>query len=181
MRINKLRIVPLNRVPPHDLIGPSDPISNLRPQFYAPLFPELHQTSIPSPTLHPYSLAEFPLLHKHTDPTQNLLQEYQQLLHRQDIEYRLQRYRLDNFNQTFWSNTNTSFLLAREEYLRSHPSPQDLEIDLSPFYAQHLKQTKFLYQQYNSQLWGLTAKSLWPAFKAALRPYRWAYKKWRLS
>ena len=168
-------------IPTQDLIGPPDPLSNLRPVFYAPLFPSLHQTSTSPTGIHPYSLAEFPI-RSSTKLSEEAaeLQKFKRRLHSEDLEWRSTRYRLDAFNQDFWTRTNTAFLQARDAWLLANPTLNNsIEPDLSPFYAQHLADSKYQYAQYNRQLWKLQASLLWPAVKAAFRPWRWAYRSWR--
>lgn len=68
----------------HNLIGPSDPVSNLRPVIYddAPL--------TPTPKLnHPYSLREF------TGSAQD-----------HDLQWKIQRQQLDAFNHEFWTGVS---------------------------------------------------------------------------
>ncbi|BGO97463.1 hypothetical protein NBRC10513v2_001452 [Rhodotorula toruloides] len=119
--------------PSRDLIGPPCPLSNLRPVYYAPLFPSLHSPSgwstamtapssssstIPSRP-HPYSLAEFPssAASSQSNPRQARLHAVARSLHAKDLEWRLTRYRFDSFNQDFWAQMNTLFLRARDEYI----------------------------------------------------------------
>jgi hypothetical protein len=174
------RMINPNLVPINDLIGSPDSLSNLRPVYYAPLFPSLHQTSIISPNkIHPYSLAEFPIT---TTLPQDLIEAklflLKKQLHAQDLEWRLTCYRIDSFNQQFWSKTNKNFLLARDRYLTSLPPSTTIstdEVDLSLFYAHHLDATKPQYAAYNRQLWRLQIGLLWPALKAAIRPWKWAW------
>lgn len=171
----------IQQIPTVDLIGPPDPLSNLRPIFYAPLFPSLHQSTSSPTGVHPYSLSEFPIPSTKQQLSSQKLEKYKLLLNSEDIEWRLTRYRVDAFNQQFWSKTNTAFLLARDSYILSNPNLIDstAEIDLSPFYAQHLASTKYEYAVYNRQLWRLQAGLLWPALKAALRPWKFKYAAWK--
>ncbi|GAA5912753.1 hypothetical protein JCM5296_006558 [Sporobolomyces johnsonii] len=211
----RLRPTPLSHDPslpaPHppsrDLIGPPCPLSNLRPVYYAPLFPSLHSpsswsasppSSSPARTSpHPYSLSEFPStsLSSSRDPAQQRLQRLKHRLHAQDLEWRLTRYRLDAFNQAFWARMNTAFLVARDEYLSRASSDDDAggwsdgtgtaarqmteDVDLAPFYKEHLERTKKEYARYNWELWRMQAGLLWPAVKAAGRRWRWKAAVWR--
>lgn len=168
----------VEQVPSHDLVGPPCPLSNLRPVYYAPMFPTLaesERTGVP----HPYSLSEFPTL----DPRQQRLAELQRELNAQDLEWRLARARLDAFNQDFWTRMNRDFLRGREEYLRQARSDSTAsetdQVDLSPFYRTHLKETKQRYATYNRALWSGQIALLWPAVKAELRKLRWRYAVWR--
>lgn len=274
-------------VPPsRDLIGPPCPLSNLRPVYYAPLFPSLHspsgwgdlaaaaaatpsplpslwtaargaaaQPATPSPPRglprprkpHPYSLAEFPTRlststssRPQTPPTTTTgspdpdpklvrLERVRQRLHAQDLEWRWARYRFDAFNQAFWTRMNERFLKGREAYLLAaaqgdhhhqvdsearhggkggggtdrrkergassssssenrNPNPnsnpgvegtQAVHVDLAPFYAQHLAETKRAYADYNKQLWRFQAGLIWPAVRASVRSWRWRFEVWR--
>lgn len=82
-RVRAFRISAVRR----DLVGPPDPISNLRPVVYddAPPAP-------PSDVRHPYSLREF------TGDTR----EYQ---------WKIQRQQLDAYNQEFWTDVSGIFFL----------------------------------------------------------------------
>ncbi|CEQ39887.1 SPOSA6832_01471, partial [Sporobolomyces salmonicolor] len=208
----RLRPTPLSRdpslpsahPPSRDLIGPPCPLSNLRPVYYAPLFPSLHSPSSwsasppsSSPartTSHPYSLSEFAStsLSSSRDPAQQRLQRLKHQLHAQDLEWRLTRYRLDAFNQAFWARMNTAFLRARDEYLSrgsdgaewsdgTGTAAQQMteDVDLAPFYKEHLERTKKEYASYNWELWRMQAGLLWPAVKAAGRRWRWKAEVWR--
>lgn len=191
------------QVPPsRDLIGPPCPLSNLRPVYYAPLFPHLHSAASTAPTSpHPYSLSEFPTaaLSSHTS-RQRRLQRVQWTLHAEDLQWRLTRYRLDAFNQDFWARTNTQFLRARDAYIARKeaeaatlhgPDGADFppatsmaatpteDVDLAPFYALHLEATKKQYAEYNAELWKMQAALLWPAVKASWRTWRWKFEVWR--
>ncbi|GAA6003313.1 hypothetical protein JCM10207_001857 [Rhodosporidiobolus poonsookiae] len=196
---------PANVLPPsRDLIGPPCPLSNLRPVYYAPLFPHLHAAaSSGALSPHPYSLAEFPTTSSSPasarSQSQKRLQRVQRELHARDLEWRLTRYRLDAFNQDFWARTNTDFLRARDAYIArkeaeaarhgpdgaAFPPATSLaatpteDVDLAPFYREHLQVTKKQYAAYNTQLWKMQAALLWPAVKAAGRKWRWRWEVWR--
>lgn len=72
-----------------NLIGPPDPLSNLRPVLYTDLPP----SSQPRPR-HPYSLSEF------TGGTQD-----------HNLQWRLQRQALDAFNHNYWTDVGFLFLI----------------------------------------------------------------------
>ncbi|GAA5978620.1 hypothetical protein JCM10908_004426 [Rhodotorula pacifica] len=237
--------------PARDLIGPPCPLSNLRPVYYAPLFPSLHSPSgwgdlaaaveegsadtasrrtgeaaaaPPRRKQHPYSLAEFPTLSPSSLPSSQTssaqaprperLESLRRRLHAQDLEWRWARYRFDAFNQGFWTRMNERFLRGRDAYLArldsdseadpvavrterdlgretfpprtsaaypssSSESASAREVDLSPFYAQHLADTKRAYADYNKQLWRLQAGLIGPAVRASLRNWRWKWEVWR--
>lgn len=180
--------------PSQDLIGPPCPLSNLRPVYYAPMFPELHSPPSLARNLHPYRLQEFGTSNESAtlDPRQQRLQALKRQFHAADLEWRLTRYRVDQFNQDFWARTNTEFLNARNAYvaqLPRHGSPDNNEagqiasaptdVDLAPFYAQHLASTKKLYAAYNAQLWKMQAALLWPAISASIRRWKWRWEVWK--
>jgi hypothetical protein len=66
------------------LVGPNDPVSNLRPIVYTDI-----PTPIPSHARHPYSLDEF------TDVPQD---------HTLELQYKLARESLDAFNHYYWTD-----------------------------------------------------------------------------
>ncbi|GAA6013103.1 hypothetical protein JCM11491_005183 [Sporobolomyces phaffii] len=201
-----------SNVPPsRDLIGPPCPLSNLRPVYYAPLFPSLHNpstwsTSFGSPSSassatgpssssapnnpHPYSLSEFPSTALAPSPRQHQLSRLKQRLHSADLEYRLARYRFDHFNQDFWVRMNTEFLASRDRYVALNPprapggregsaaSASGEDVDLAPFYAEHLARTKKAYQAYNTKLWRMQAKLIGLAMRDVLRRTRWSWAVW---
>lgn len=182
--------VSLTTPPTRDLIGPPCPLSNLRPTYYAPLFPSLPAT--PSP--HPYSLSEFPT----TSPSLSSLRlaRVQRQLHAADLEWRLMRYRLDRHDQQFWAATNALFLTRRYEFVRAQLAARGIEsagpgeagevgereedkVDLADFYLDHLNLTRADYARYNKELWKMQAGLLWPSLKAATRRWRWEWELWR--
>lgn len=153
--------------------------------YYAPLFPDLHRSPSRPTTSHPYSLAEFPSSTTSTS-SQARLAKVKQQLHADDLAWRLHQYRVDAFNQEFWVRTNTQFLKAKEEWVNQHAAQQwaesergEDELDLSPFYKEHLERTKKEYADYNAQLWRLQASLAWPAMKAAVREWKWRWALWR--
>ena len=74
-----------------DLVGPPDPVSNLRPVIYddAPPLP-------PSEVRHPYSLREF----------KGDTREYQ---------WKIQRQELDAFNHAFWTDVRNTYVSPRAQ------------------------------------------------------------------
>ncbi|KIY43429.1 hypothetical protein FISHEDRAFT_67937 [Fistulina hepatica ATCC 64428] len=109
-----------------DLIGPPDPISNLRPIIYE------DDASAPQPahTPHPYSLHEF-----HEPPETPFTAA--------DLQWRLARRELDDFCQDFWFDSNLRFEAGKLAVLASLPggtSTLDRENALSEFYKQWVMQ-----------------------------------------
>jgi apoptogenic protein 1 len=74
--------------PRRDLVGPPDPVSNLRPVIY-----DDPPTPASSASSHPYSLREF------TGDTR----EYQ---------WKVQRQELDSFNHKFWTDVSVTGLVV---------------------------------------------------------------------
>ena len=126
------------------LVGPPDPISNLRPVIYDDAVPE-HRTDV----THPYSLREFG----------GDTREYQ---------WKMQRQELDAHNHQFWKEvcvllveclsmpahrrdhsiplkSNTRFYAAKEAVLQSLPeetTPEQREVTLSDFYRRWVAQER---------------------------------------
>ncbi|ORY78412.1 hypothetical protein BCR35DRAFT_101820 [Leucosporidium creatinivorum] len=159
--------------PSVDLIGPPCPLSNLRPVYYTPLFPSLHSPPSISKNQHPYSPQEFASSSASSSAQGDTRQQHLQLLKHQ-------------FNQDFWARTNTAFLKARDNYVANLPPSSSTtsgtsisDVDLAPFYAQHLASTKKVYAEYNRQLWKAQAALLWPALKAVARSWKWRWEVWK--
>lgn len=111
-----------------DLVGPPDPVSNLRPVIYDDL--PVQSTN----TIHPYSLKEFT-----GDP-----REYQ---------WKVQRQQLDAYNHKFWADSNSRFNAALEARLASLPadcSALEKELAMSAFYGSWLEQEQERLQAYNA-------------------------------
>ncbi|PSR74095.1 hypothetical protein PHLCEN_2v10051 [Hermanssonia centrifuga] len=110
------------------LVGPPDPISNLRPVIYddGPSLPR-------SDVRHPYSLKEF------TGDTR----EYQ---------WKIQRQELDAFNHAFWIDSNTRFEAGKQATLASLPetcTAEDKEVALSGFYRSWVIQESPRHDEYD--------------------------------
>jgi hypothetical protein len=104
-----------------NLVGPPDPVSNLRPVLYTDL------PSSPRPKLrHPYSLTDF-AGGKQDD----------------DLQWRLQRLQLDAINHNFWTDSNSRFEAAKQSVLSSLPessTPLARERALSELYRKWVLQ-----------------------------------------
>ncbi|VDB82951.1 unnamed protein product [Peniophora sp. CBMAI 1063] len=110
------------------LVGPPDPVSNLRPVIYAdaPL-PSASGSGATHNSNHPYSLSEFP----------------RSALNDADYRWRLRREELDAFNHAFWTDSNKRFEAARVAALDALPadaSPETREAVLSDFYRRWVMQ-----------------------------------------
>ncbi|KZS99210.1 hypothetical protein SISNIDRAFT_546017 [Sistotremastrum niveocremeum HHB9708] len=98
--------------PPSPLVGPPDPVSNIRPAIYSSARPTL-------PSIHPYSSHEFP---PDGEPAQ--------------IALAIQREALDHFNHSFWKLSNMRFQAAEQRVLNALPpnhSPSHREQALARF------------------------------------------------
>ncbi|KZV86548.1 hypothetical protein EXIGLDRAFT_578401, partial [Exidia glandulosa HHB12029] len=105
----------------HDLVGPPDPVSNLRKVVYD----RVEESKTP----HPYSVNEFPPNTNLTDPDGAQA--------RLDLEWNIARGRLDSFNHHFWADNNARFHEEKADVLDAVPEPRTpemLEQALSDFY-----------------------------------------------
>lgn len=165
-----------------DLIGPPCPLSNLRPVYYAPLFPSSSQSAPANHAVHPYRLQEFADSdHAALGRAERHLLALKQQLQTADLEWRLTRYRIDRFNQDFWAKTNAHFLRQRDAFVAEQADKTGADpatVDLAPFYARHLADTKSAYARYNATLWKMQYATLWPALMAVLRRWRWQWAVW---
>ncbi|KAH9934993.1 uncharacterized protein B0H18DRAFT_869642 [Fomitopsis serialis] len=112
------------------LIGPSDPVSNLRPVIYDDAVPELR-----TDVTHPYSLREFA----------GDTQEYQ---------WKMQRQQLDAYNHLFWTDSNLRFAAAKRAFLDSLPesyAAEDREFALSGFYRRWAEQETVRQSAYSAE------------------------------
>ncbi|GBE81937.1 hypothetical protein BKA93DRAFT_740295 [Sparassis latifolia] len=113
----------------HNLVGPPDPVSHLRPIIYE------DAPSTPLTGVHPYSLKEFA----------GDTGEYQ---------WKMQRQELDAYNNAFWTDSNIRFEAAKSAVLESLPETaptEDREFALSEFYKRWLMQEQSRQKEYNSQ------------------------------
>ncbi|KAJ7219293.1 hypothetical protein GGX14DRAFT_591290 [Mycena pura] len=117
-----------------DRVGPPHPISNMRPMIY-------DNDEAPASTCrayHPYSLHEFDP--EPTNPHQ--------------LQWKLQRQQLDEFNHAFWLESNTRFERSKEEALSRLPSTATVvekEHALSEFYRQWLLQEERRVGEYTEE------------------------------
>ncbi|KAF8557272.1 hypothetical protein OG21DRAFT_1482363 [Imleria badia] len=120
------------------LVGPNDPISNLRPIIYTdtPTPPASHSQRHVN---HPYSLHEF------TDVPHD---------HTLELQHKLAREQLDAFNHNYWTDSNTRFEAAKQSVLTSLPesaSPKTRENALSEFYKKWVMQEKTRQNDYSDE------------------------------
>ncbi|ETS62187.1 hypothetical protein PaG_03756 [Moesziomyces aphidis] len=125
--------------PGADMVGPPDPISNLRPVRYGSAFEEAASSSSASPNdassqmgssaslsmSHPYSLHEFTTSgdsnlgwsgnHARRRGTRSPSVYFERLLAKleeAELAHKLRMARADNFNQRFWQDNNARFIQA---------------------------------------------------------------------
>jgi len=116
------------------LVGPPDPISNIRPAIYHQEDPS-SSTSYGEKVQHPYSLKEFT-----------------QLDSAQDYQVNLQKTQLDAFDHAFWTDNNYRFEAAKAAVLDALPenaTTQDKLFVLSNFYRDWLIQEAPRLEVYN--------------------------------
>ncbi|KAF8136730.1 hypothetical protein EV363DRAFT_1545461 [Boletus edulis] len=124
------------------LVGPNDPISNLRPIIYTdtPTPPTSHsRAQSESHRPHPYSLHEF------TDVPHD---------HTLELQYKLAREQLDAFNHNYWTDSNTRFETAKQSVLASIPesaSSETRENAFSEFYKKWVMQEKTRQDEYSDE------------------------------
>ncbi|KAF9814927.1 hypothetical protein IEO21_04871 [Rhodonia placenta] len=112
------------------LVGPPDPVSNLRPVVYDNDVPQVRMD-----VTHPYSLREF----------RGDTREYQ---------WKMQRQQLDAYNHAFWTDSNSRFEAAKRAVLESLPascSVEDRELALSGFYRRWAIQETSRQQSYSAE------------------------------
>ncbi|EPQ30450.1 uncharacterized protein PFL1_01976 [Pseudozyma flocculosa PF-1] len=115
--------------PGADLVGPPDPLSNLRPVKYGSAFDEAPSSvgasasAVTMSITHPYSLSEFnPAASSfaaaaarprgHSLYFERLLERLEEA----ELAHKLRSARADNFNQRFWQDNNARFIQALHEF-----------------------------------------------------------------
>ncbi|KAF8654107.1 hypothetical protein AX16_003640 [Volvariella volvacea WC 439] len=120
------------------LVGPIDPVSNLRPVIYD----NVPASERSKRRAHPYSLTEF------------TLQSYEAVAGENELQLKLQQEQLDALDQQFWVDSNTRFEAAKEAILSSLPptaTPLDKEQALSEFYRQWVVQESDRTEKYTAE------------------------------
>ncbi|KAL5529618.1 hypothetical protein ACEPAG_5603 [Sanghuangporus baumii] len=161
------------------LVGPPDPVSNLRPVIYDEVesIPSLRKRRekgkegdsvaggentlslakrTQATTSHPYQLDEFS-----GDPL--------------DYQWRLERSRLDAYNHAFWRDSNTRFETAKQAVLSSLPedaSPEAREAALSEFYGKWLQQEHERLREYSNEWNRRNFGGIMLAARAAISQFR---------
>jgi hypothetical protein len=191
-----------------DLVGPPDPLTNLRPVYYAPRF------TAPSPVsstkkLHPYQLDEFgsaglgPRSTSAAADAQGktqksdraarkeiLAREKVESLRRrfeaEDLEWRLQRRRLDQVSHEYWARSNLAFTAAKEEAENkahmSSISPSKTRYDpfiMEEFHRNWVESRAGAFEAYQREWIAGIFGHLKPALKVVYRDYRWKFELWR--
>lgn len=154
-------------------VGPPDAVSNLRPVMYGAT--PVPEQQLAAPTSHPYSLAEFAMSPRmrYGSTSSPLAQYADSLLARLEaaqLHARLQTMWLDQFNQRFWTDNNTRFRQALEEYERqvSPGTTPPLEV-VAPFYREWLSTNEKRLRLYNRALWLATYKVIIAQWSYVLR------------
>lgn len=132
--------------PVRDLVGPSDPLSNLRPVIY---------TDSPSPSpsppavrRHPYSLTEFRLRTKAPGAREAGSGAELALAYR----WRLQKQQLDAFNHAFWADSNARFDASLASAVAgTAPSSPEHERALNAFYGRWVHAEAARQEEYNRE------------------------------
>ncbi|ETW85860.1 hypothetical protein HETIRDRAFT_243182, partial [Heterobasidion irregulare TC 32-1] len=138
--------------PVHDLIGPSDPLSNLRPVIYTD-GPSSSSSSSPSPSppairRHPYSLTEFRLRTKAPGAREVGPGAEPALAYR----WRLQKQQLDAFNHAFWADSNARFDASLASAVAgTAPSSPQHERALNAFYGRWVHAEAVRQEEYNRE------------------------------
>ncbi|KAF6767522.1 hypothetical protein PSEUBRA_005435 [Kalmanozyma brasiliensis GHG001] len=177
--------------PGADMVGPPDPISNLRPIRYGSAFEEVTSPSVSSPSAtaslsHPYSLQEFTSSSSTLPGTSRAPSLYfERLLAKlesAELAHKLRMARADSFNQRFWQENNARFIQALGEFRSrtgsskavattgkgntTNEQENELDLDsdsLATFYSAWLKANSARHRAYNRQLWRQTFGDLAPA------------------
>ncbi|KIK91680.1 hypothetical protein PAXRUDRAFT_13658 [Paxillus rubicundulus Ve08.2h10] len=132
--VRSLHASPVSR----HLVGPNDPISNLRPIIYTDT--PTHIAPPDSNVYHPYSLSEF---------TDGVPHDYTL-----ELQFKLAREQLDAFNHNYWTDSNTRFEAAKQVTLASLPdsaSPEMRENALSEFYNDWVVQERTRQDEYSAE------------------------------
>ncbi|KAI6128284.1 hypothetical protein EDD16DRAFT_678143 [Pisolithus croceorrhizus] len=122
------------------LVGPNDPISNLRPIIYTDIQTP-PKAGPESKVNHPYSLEEF------SDTSSSNL-------HALELEFKLKREELDALNHKYWTESNERFEAAKASVLSSLPpsaTSETREHALSEFYGMWVVQERERQEEYSNQ------------------------------
>ena len=189
----------------HDLVGPPDPVTNLRPVWYRPRFSELRPVSS-TVKLHPYSLDEFSSSSSSARAAAALattfgerksqakkLERLEKLRIRfesEDLAWRLQKRRLDQLSHAYWVRSNTAFGKAKEATeeraaLTSLPGsgtsggkvqdPRIMEDFLKSWVESKSNEFGTFQQEWLKGIVG----HMRPAIRAVYRDLRWKLELWR--
>lgn len=189
-----------------DLVGPPDPLTNLRPVYYAPRF------TSPAPVnstkkLHPYQLDEFgssnlPFTSANlqasgkqrnaTETSSKLnasrekLENLRRRFEAEDLAWRLQRRRLDQISHEHWARSNLAFIAAKEEAeakaRMSSISPSKNQYDpyvMEEFHRSWVENRAPYFEAYQRDWIAGIFSHLKPAMRAVYRDWRWKFELWR--
>lgn len=192
-----------------DLVGPPDPLTNLRPVYYAPRFTSPAPVSS-TKKLHPYQLDEFGTANLHRSSTTSIsmqkgkqrevdisqnskaiaarekLENLRRRFEAEDLEWRLQRRRLDQISHEHWARSNLAFTAAKEEAENrarmSSISPSKNQYDpyiMEEFLRNWVESRAPAFEAYQRDWIAGILGHLKPAMKALYRDWRWSFELWR--
>lgn len=148
---------------PSDLVGPANPVSNLRPVYFAPLFPAANWKA--GNSLHPYSLNE---LHSAVSLPPQLV-ELRERLAAEDLQYRMMLSAHEKRSSNFWSDINTRYTAAKAQ------SDMD-EDDFDRLWSQdHQVEYRTYHRMFYKGQFGM----VWPSARDQWRRLRWRAACWR--
>ncbi|KAJ9125575.1 hypothetical protein QFC22_000537 [Naganishia vaughanmartiniae] len=160
-----------------DLVGPNDPVSNIRPVHYASA--QYNPSSAASASTSPYSTSEF----------SNVDEEASDRVRADarigdDLEWRLRRERVDAKNHEFWAITNTLFQTHLDHRLQTQlppppaaDSPEETitaynkakDAVLTEFYRDWLEANKARQSRWIWQWWGDVRHEVWDGLKRSFK------------
>lgn len=188
-----------------DLVGPPDPLTNLRPVYYAPRF------TSPTPVnstkkLHPYQLDEFGSSNlprsvanvqkgktqeaydstSKVNASREKLENLRRRFEAEDLEWRLQRRRLDQISHEHWARSNLAFTAAKEDAetraRMSSISPSKNQYDpyiMEEFLRNWVETRASAFEAYQRDWIAGIISHLKPAMRAVYRDWRWKFELWR--
>ena len=186
-----------------DLVGPPNPLTNLRPVWYAPRFTAAKIVNA-AQKLHPYSLDEFesaiggrshslPAMFgtvattAHTARRQRNLDRLESLrsqFEAEDLAWRMQRRRLDQMSHVHWARSNAAFLAAKADAeerasLSSLSSTVPDPLVMEDFLKRWVDEKSQGHERYQQEWLRGIAAQIRPAIKAIYRDWRWNFELWR--
>lgn len=92
-----------------------------------------------------------------------------------EVEYRLAREKLQNWNHQYWTQQNLKYNFEKQKYIDRMKLNNKDELNspdyhskiMTKFYKKYLDDTFVTHYSYNSQWYSYNFQLLWPAFKAS--------------